>query len=86
MEDISVKMRHAALNKLCTLDGGFAGADGRRRAAIPVNYWPSKMGCRDWTPGNPVGDVFVIKLPCDIPSQESQASIPYLWIFEGAQK
>ena len=36
-------MRHAALRKLYTLDGGFTRTDGGWRAEIPGTYWPDKM-------------------------------------------
>ena len=79
-------MSHAALNQLCTLARGLAGADGRQHATIPVTYWLNNMGCIYWAPGHPVGDVAVIELPRDARSRSPQASIPYLWIFEGASK
>ena len=75
-------MRHANLNKLCTLAGGFSGSNVGRRATIPGTYWTAKIGRRYRTPGNAVGDVTVIELPRDAPSQESRASILYHWIFE----
>ena len=53
-------MRHAALEQLCTLVGGFDGADGRRHATIPGTNRPAKVDRRDRTPRNPVGDVAVI--------------------------
>ena len=71
-------MRHAALEKLCTLDGGFSGADGEQRATILETHLPDKMVCRYWTPGNTVGDVTVIKIPQDALSQAPQLSFPYL--------
>ena len=83
-EEISVKMCHATLKKVCTLDGGFYGADGRRCATITGNHRPDKMGCRDWTPQHPLGDVTAIELTCNAPSWAPRARIPYLWIFEGA--
>ena len=86
MEEIAVKMRHAALEQICTLIGGFSGADGGRCATIPGNHQPAKVGHRDWTTGNPVRYVAVIKLPRDAPGRETRASILYLWIFEGEYK
>ena len=79
-------MRHAALEQLCTLVGGLSGADGGRRATITRIHRPAKVGRRDWTPVHPVGDVAVIELPCDAPGWAPQASITYLWIFEGASE
>ena len=79
-------MRHAALEQLCTLDGGLPGADDRRRATIPGTYWPAKMVRRDWTPVHPIGNVAIIKIPRDAPSRAPQASIPYLWMFEGVSE
>ena len=86
MEDISVKMRHAALKKLYNLAGELAGADGGKCVTIPETYWPAKMGRRYWKPGHPVGDIAVIELPHDAPSWAPRASIPYIWIFEGASE
>ena len=74
-------MCHAALKQLCTLVGVFAIADGGQRANIPGTNLPAKVGCRDWTPGNHVGDVVVIELPRNAPVWAPQARIPYLWIF-----
>ena len=37
-------------------------------------------------PGHTLGDVDIIEKRRDAPSQVSLASIPYLWIFEGASK
>ena len=79
-------MRHAALEKLCTLVGGFAGANGGRRATIPGTHRPDNMGRRYQTPEHPVGDVTFIELPRDALSPSPQASIPHLWIFEGASE
>ena len=79
-------MRHAALERLCTLAGGFYGADGGRREVIPGTYRQANMGRRDWTPGHIVGDGAVIEIPCDAPSRAPRSSIPYLWIFEDAYK
>ena len=76
-------MCHTALEKLCTLVGGFSGADGGRLAKIIGTHRTAKVGRRDWTHGHPVGDVSVIKLPRYAPGQAPRASIPYLWIFEG---
>ena len=79
-------MHHATLEQLCPLAGGFAGSDGGRRATITGTHQPDNMGRRYWTPGHPVGDVAVIDIPCDAPGRAPRASIPYLWIFEGASK
>ena len=62
-------MRHTDLKQLCTLAGGLARADGRQRAKIPGNCWPVKMGRIYRTSGHPVGDVAVIELPRNAPSQ-----------------
>ena len=62
-------MNHVAIDKLFTLDGGFAGTDGRRHTKIPGTRRLDKMGHRDWTPGYPVGDVAAINLPRDAPSR-----------------
>ena len=62
-------MRHSALGKLFTLDGGFTGDDGRQSVTIPGTYQPAKMGRREWTPGNPVGNVAIIEIPCHALSQ-----------------
>ena len=62
------------------------GADGGLRATIPGTYWTAKMDRRDKKLGNLVGDVTATNLPCDAPSWEPQARIPYLWIFDGAPK
>ena len=79
-------MIHVALEKLCTLSGGFAGSDGKKLSRISGNHCTDKMGCRDRKPGNTVGDIAVIDIPRDAPSQAPQAGITYLWIFEGASK
>ena len=55
-------MRHAALKQLCTLVGGFTGADGGRHEMIPGTYWTDNMGRRDRTSGNSNGDISVIEL------------------------
>ena len=65
----SVEMHHAALEQLFTLVGGFSGAGGGPRVTIPGSHQPAKVGPRDRTPGNPVGDISVTKLPCDTPGQ-----------------
>ena len=78
---IAIKMCHTALGKLCTLAGGFSGADGGHRATILGTYWQANMGRRYWAPGNLVRDVTVIDLPYNAPSQAPQEIIPYLWIF-----
>ena len=83
-EPISVKIRHATFEKLCTLTGGFSRADDRRYAVIPGTYCQFNMGCKYWTPVNSVWDAPVIKLPSDAPSRPPRESIQYLWIFEGA--
>ena len=79
-------MRHTAIDKLCTLVGGFSGADGILRATITGTHRPDKVGRRYRTPRHPVGDVAVIELPCDAPGRAPRSSIPYLWIFEGESK
>ena len=76
-------MRHAALDQLCTLVGGFSRYYGIRRATISVTRRPSNVGRRDRAPVHHVGDVVVIELPRDAPGRAPQESIPYLWIFEG---
>ena len=75
-----------ALKKLCTLVGVLSGFDGRWCATIPGTHRPAKVGRIYWTPGHPVGEVAVIDLPHDALGRSPQASIPYLWIFEGAFK
>ena len=50
-------MRHAGLDKLCTLVGGFYGANGKKGKTITGNHWPDKVGRRDQTHGHHVGDV-----------------------------
>ena len=79
-------MRQATLEKLCTLVGGFFVAHGGQCENISGTHWTDEMGRRDRTPGYSVGDVTIIKLPRDVPSQAPRASIPYFWIFEGAPK
>ena len=41
------------------------------------------MGHRDRTPGNPIVDVTVMKLPHNDPSQAPRSTIRYIWIFHG---
>ena len=77
-EDISVEIRHTALEQLYTLFRGYAGAYGGRCATIPGTHRPAKVGHRDWTPGHHVGNVSVIELPRDAPVRAPRASIPYL--------
>ena len=36
------KMRHVTLDQLCTLVGGFSGADVGRHAIIPGTHWTAK--------------------------------------------
>ena len=79
-------MRHAALEKLCTLVGGFSGSDGVRRSTIPGTHLPSKVVRIYRTPGHPVGDVAVINLPRDALRRAPRANIPYIWIFEGTSE
>ena len=79
-------MRHTALKKLVALVGGFTEAGGGRSATIPGTHQPAKVGRRYQTLGHPIGDVAVIELLCNAPGRVPRASIPYLWIFEGASK
>ena len=79
-------MHHTALEKLCTLAGVFSEADGGRCAKILGTYQPPKLGRRDRTPGNPVGDIAVIEIPHNVPIRVPRSRIPYPWIFEGASK
>ena len=65
-EWIAAKMFHVALKQLCTLVGGFTGADGGRHEMIPGTYWTDNMGRRDRTSGNSNGDISVIELTWDV--------------------
>ena len=76
--DIAVEKRHATLEQLYTLAGGFTVADGGWCAAIPGTYQPAKMGRRDWAPEHTAAGVAVIELPCDAPGRAPRASIPYI--------
>ena len=79
-------MCHAALEQSCTLYVGFSRTDVGQSATIPGTYQKSKLGHIYHTPGHPVVDISVIELPFDASSWAPRASIPYLWIFEGASK
>ena len=79
-------MRHAYLEQLFTLAGGFVRADGGLCATIPGTYFPAKMGRRYQGPVHTVGDVSGIELSLNALSRAPQASIPCLWIFECASK
>ena len=79
-------MRHAALERLCTLVGGFSRYYGIQRATIPVTHCPAKVVRKDRAPVHHVGDVIVIKLPRDAPGWAPRTRIPHLWIFEGASE
>ena len=61
-------------------------APSGRHATIIVTRCQAKMGRIYYTPGHYVGNGAVIKLHRDAPIRAPRASIPYLWIFEGASK
>ena len=85
-EDISVEMRHTALEQLYTLFRGYAGSYGGRGATIPGTHRPAKLGHIYWTPGHHVVYVAVIELTYNAPGWAPRAIIPYIFIFEVASK